>query len=202
MRVRTGDRERGVWHYLWTGLSAGVLAVVVALGVVAVVIPVIAGATPLTVLTRSMEPTLPPGTLVVVEPTPIDTIEIGDVLTYQIESGKADVVSHRVVEVRSESTGGRTFITKGDNNDAADPEPVIEAQIKGTVWYSVPWIGYLSTNLVGSNRSWLAPAAGIGLLGYAAAMIISGLTGSKRRAKGRHRAAPAAQRAAEKLPTP
>ncbi|BDI23059.1 signal peptidase I [Herbiconiux sp. L3-i23] len=202
-RERPDKRERGVLHYLWTGLSAGVLALVVAIGLAAVVVPMVAGATPLTVLTRSMEPTLPPGTLVVVRPTPVDQIRIGDVLTYQIESGKADVISHRVIEVRSGSDGLTTFITKGDNNDAADTEPVIPAQIKGTVWYSIPWIGYVSVNLVGANRSWLVPAAGGALLVYAVVMVVLGLFGKKGTARGggkrpkgeraRHAADPAPQ---------
>ncbi|MFD1713864.1 signal peptidase I [Amnibacterium flavum] len=184
----TERKERSVWQYLGTGLSAGLLALVVGLGLAVVVVPQIAGATPLTVLTRSMEPTLPPGTLVVVKPTPVDDIVIGDVMTYQIESGKPDVISHRVIEIQSGSDGLRTFITKGDNNDAAD-EPVIEAQVKGTVWYSIPLIGYVSTNIVGAGRSWIIPVAGAALLAYAALMLTLGLLGRRKRGKRGRRAA-------------
>ncbi len=59
--------------------------------------PRLGGATPYTVLTSSMEPEYPPGTLVVVRPVPIEEIGIGDVITYQLESGEPTVVTHRVV---------------------------------------------------------------------------------------------------------
>ena len=194
-------KSASVWKYLWTGLSAGLLALVVGLGLAVVVVPLIAGATPLTVLTRSMEPTLPPGTLVVVTPTPVDDIKIGDVMTYQIKSGDAAVISHRVIEIRSGSDGLRTFVTKGDNNDAAD-EPVIEAQVKGTVWYSVPLVGYVSSNIMGPNRSLIIPIAGAALLAYAALMLTLGLVGRKRRGKRGRRAAtqPAAEKVSESSP--
>lgn len=194
-------KSASIWKYLWTGLSAGLLAIVVGLGLAVVVVPLVAGATPLTVLTRSMEPTLPPGTLVVVKPTPVDDIKIGDVMTYQIKSGEAAVISHRVIEIRSGSDGQRTFVTKGDNNDAAD-QPVIEDQVKGTVWYSVPLVGFVSTNIMGPNRSMIIPIAGAALLAYAALMLTLGLLGRKKRGKRGRRAAtgPAATKISETQP--
>ncbi|WP_235737294.1 S26 family signal peptidase [Nocardioides alcanivorans] len=75
--------------------------------VVAVVVPRLAGATPYTVVTGSMRPGLPPGTLAVVRPTPVEEIGIGDVITYQLESGKETVVTHRVVAVGLDATGTR-----------------------------------------------------------------------------------------------
>ena len=60
--------ERSLWHYLGRAVSIAVLLLVLALGAVVVAIPRLAGAIPLTVLTSSMEPRLPPGTLIVVPP--------------------------------------------------------------------------------------------------------------------------------------
>lgn len=54
--------------------------------------------------------TLPPGTLLVVLPTPVADIRVGDVVTYQIESGQPSVVSHRVVGTTSSSDGSRTWL--------------------------------------------------------------------------------------------
>jgi signal peptidase len=173
--------RRGIGYYIGLGLSWGVLGLVVGLAAILIFVPAAAGATPLTVLTSSMEPHLPPGTFIVVRPTPIADIHIGSVMTYQIESGKPDVITHRVVEVRSESNGSVSFITKGDNNDEADPNPVIPEQVKGTLWYSVPYIGYLATALNGQSRSWLVPVAGVGLLLYAAIMVVSGLVARARK---------------------
>jgi signal peptidase len=182
--------SRSLARALRRGIGWGLLAVVAGLAVLVIGIPVATGSTPLTVLTGSMEPTLPPGTLVVVRPTPAREIGLGDVLTYQIEPGKPAVVSHRVVEVRSVSNGTTEFITKGDNNNAADPAPVQEAQIKGTVWYSIPLVGWASI-AAGQYRAWLLPLVGVALLGYAAAMIGSGLLAKARAARGARAAATA-----------
>ncbi|WP_426519152.1 signal peptidase I [Diaminobutyricibacter sp. McL0618] len=172
--------ERGLWHYIGVGLSAGLLAVVLLLALLVIVVPKVAGATPLTILTTSMEPRLPPGTLIVVKPMPIDQITVGDVMTYQIRSGDPAVISHRVITITSSSDGTKTFTTKGDNNAEADP-PVSEPQVRGIVWYSVPWIGYVNSALNGPGRSLAIPVIAVVLLGYAAYMLTSGLLGALRR---------------------
>jgi signal peptidase len=179
--TQASTRERGVLHYIGIGLSAGLLALVALFAVILIVVPYVSGSTPMTILTSSMEPRLPPGTLVVVKPTPADEIRVGDVMTYQIRSGEPDVVSHRVISVSSLSDGTFTFTTKGDNNDSPDENPVIEAQVRGVVWYSVPWVGYVATAVNGPNRSWIVSALAIALLAYAAFMVVSGIAGAGRK---------------------
>lgn len=160
-------------EYIAIGLSAGLLGVVLLLAAAAIVVPRIAGATPVTILTTSMEPSLPPGTLVVVKPVATDAIRVGDVMTYQIRSGQAAVISHRVVAITRSTVGGVTFTTKGDNNASVDP-PVIPDQVRGEVWYSVPLLGYVNSALDQGQRSWIMPAIGMLLLGYAAYLIVRG----------------------------
>ena len=63
------------------GLSAALLILVVALSAATVFIPKATGAIPLTVLTSSMEPSLPPGTLIVVKPVRTNALRVGDVAT-------------------------------------------------------------------------------------------------------------------------
>ena len=162
------------------GLSTGLLLLVAGLAVVLIVVPKATGSTPLTVLTQSMDPTLPPGTLLVVRPTPVEDIRIGDVVTYQITSGQPAVISHRVVSVASSSDGSRTFTLKGDNNALADPAPVTAAQVRGVVWYSLPDIG-LVNQLVNGSRSWLIPAIAGVLLAYGAVMVTIGIVSVARR---------------------
>ncbi|WP_412160890.1 signal peptidase I [Curtobacterium flaccumfaciens] len=179
---------RAVVHAVVLGLSTGLLLLVAALAVVLIVVPKATGSMPLTVLTQSMEPTLPPGTLLVVRPTPIDDIRVGDVVTYQIVSGQPAVVSHRVVSVSSSSDGERTFVLKGDNNAEADPAPVTAVQIRGVVWYSVPEIGIVN-QVVNGSRSWLIPAVAGVLLAYGAVMMTAGfMSAARRRRAGKSRA--------------
>lgn len=198
--ARPGRAERSgaraVVHAVVLGVSTGLLLLVAALAVVLIVVPKATGSMPLTVLTQSMEPTLPPGTLLVVRPTAVDDVEVGDVVTYQIVSGQPTVISHRVVSVSSASNGERTFVLKGDNNAKADPHPVTAAQIRGVVWYSIPEIGVVN-QLVNGSRSWLIPTVAGVLLAYGGVMITIGTVTAARRRRstaghGRRSAARAA----------
>lgn len=175
---RTG--WRAVVRAVALGLSTGLLLIVAALAVVLIVVPKATGSMPLTVLTQSMEPKLPPGTLLVVRPTPVEDIRVGDVVTYQIVSGQPAVISHRVVSVSSSSDGERTFVLKGDNNAEADPAPVTAVQIRGVVWYSIPEIGFVN-QIVNGSRSWLIPAVAGVLLTYGAVMMTAGFVSAARR---------------------
>ncbi|SOC87774.1 signal peptidase I [Curtobacterium sp. 314Chir4.1] len=175
---------KAVVRAVMLGLSTGLLLLVAGLAVVLIVVPKATGSTPLTVLTQSMDPTLPPGTLLVVRPTPVEDIRIGDVVTYQITSGQPAVISHRVVSVASSSDGSRTFTLKGDNNALADPAPVTAAQVRGVVWYSLPDIG-LVNQLVNGSRSWLIPAIAGVLLAYGAVMVTIGIVSAARRRRRR-----------------
>lgn len=183
-RPRTG--WRAALHAIALGLSTGLLLAVVGVALVVIVVPKATGSTPLTVLTQSMEPTLPPGTLLVVRPTPVDDIHVGDVVTYQIASGQPEVVSHRVVSIATASDGSRSFVLKGDNNAVADAAAVVPAQVRGVVWYSVPGIGWVN-QLVNGSRSWLVPTIAAVLLTYGAVMIIAGTVSESRRRRRRAR---------------
>ena len=181
-------RERGLLYYVGLGASAALLVAVVALALILIIVPKIAGATPLTVLTSSMEPRYPPGTLIYVLPVKPNQIRLGDVITYQIQSGLPAVISHRVIAINSPADGKRTFILKGDNNSDPDPSAVIPAQIRGRLWYSVPLLGWVSSALGGSKRSWIVDAIAVALFGYAAYMIISGVVSAARKRKVKSRA--------------
>jgi signal peptidase len=176
--------EKGLWHYIGVALSGALLVLVVALAVMLIVVPKVAGGIPLTVLTSSMEPRLPPGTLIIVRPVDPDGLRIGDVVTYQIRSGEPGVITHRIIAIASSSNGSRTFTLKGDNNSEQDNEPVTEAQIQGRLWYSVPLIGYVNNGVNGASRAWITPVAAVLLLCYAGYMIASGAVAA---AKNRRR---------------
>lgn len=169
----------------WFGqvVAWAVIVAIVLVLAVAVLVPRVTGATPYTILTGSMRPSLPPGTLVVVKPIDADDIRAGDVITYQLESGKRRVVTHRVTTVGQSLRGDTIFTTKGDANNAADALPVMPVQVKGKLWYSVPYLGHVNDVLTGSQRR-LATYGVAGLLAlYAAFMFISPL---RDRRKGQH----------------
>ncbi|MDT9592521.1 signal peptidase I [Nocardioides zeae] len=164
-----------------------VLLLALAAVVLAVLVPRLAGATPYTVLTGSMSPEHPPGTLVVVRPVPSAEIGVGDVITYQLESGEGTVVTHRVVEQGVQSDGEAWFRTQGDANAVPDAETVREVQVRGRLWYSVPHLGRASALLTGDSRVLLTYGVAGLLALYAASMFTSTLAERRRRpATGRH----------------
>lgn len=175
-RRRAAKNEVKTGMLWWSGqiLSWLLLLSVLAVAAAMIVIPRIAGATAYTVLTGSMAPGMQPGSLAVVRPVDPATLHIGDVITYQLKSGEPSVVTHRVVGVGSTLDGELRFTARGDANTANDP-PVRPEQIRGILWYQLPWLGHVNSALSGSQRLWLTFSAVIGLLAYSAFMAFSAL---------------------------
>jgi len=152
-----------------------ILLVGVAVGAV-ILVPRILGAVPLTVLTGSMMPNYRPGDIVVVQPTPVDELMVGDVITFQAISGNPELTTHRVVAIDRVGTQVVSVTTRGDANNVDDLS-LIPDQIKGRVRYRVPLLGYLTQVRV------LVPSIGL-LVGLAfIAYSVHGIT-SYRRANG------------------
>lgn len=83
-----------------------------------------------TVLTGSMRPKLPVGSLAISTPEPLDRVRAGQIITFQAPVGNW-VVTHRVIEVVSGGPHPRVR-TKGDANAAADPW--VTQLERGPVW--------------------------------------------------------------------
>lgn len=176
--------RRELHPILWWSRAIGgwlVLLVVAAFVAATVAVPRLAGGTAYTVTTGSMRPTLPPGTLIVTRPVDPATLGIGGVITYQAVSGRPSVVTHRIVGVGYAANGEITFRTRGDANGTADANPVRAVQVRGSLWYAVPYVGYVNTWVRGSGRSILVFAASAALLGYAGWMFVSGARDRRRR---------------------
>ena len=171
MTVLGWCRRVAVWLVVGTCLGALVVGLLV---------PRLFGATPYTVLTGSMTPNLPPGTLVVVRPVDPAQIDTDSVITYQLASGRPEVVTHRVIDVRSDLTGQVEWRTQGDANGAADPEWIREEQVRGELWYAVPHLGHVTGWLTTSQRELVIQLVAGLLMLYAVAMFAKGL-GPRRR---------------------
>lgn len=151
---------------------AWVLVVICGLAIVAtVLVPRLIGAEPYTVVSSSMEPAIPVGSIVVAQEVSEGQVQFDDIVTYQLESGEPQTVTHRVVAV--DIVEGETrYRTQGDANDSADADPVRPEQVRGKVIYHVPYLGYVGTWLPMDVRPKLAAIAGIGLLVYAAVLLL------------------------------
>ena len=168
----------------WAGRVLAWLIILISLAAltVAVLVPRLGGATPYEILTGSMRPGLPPGTLVVMKAVEEPgQIGVGSVVTYQLRSGVATVVTHRVVEVRQSLSGDVEYVTQGDANDVVDELPVRPEQIRGTLWYAVPHLGRVNQLINGDQRQMLVYLAAAGLGGYALSMYVAALRDRRRR---------------------
>jgi len=97
---------------------------------------------PAVIPTGSMIPTVYPGDLVIVARTQGADIRTGDIIEYRSYSSQINIV-HRVIEIRGEGQQ-RYFITKGDNNDSADSDPVPVQNVHGKVVFNIPRVGWIS----------------------------------------------------------
>ena len=87
------------------------------------------------VVTGSMEPELPVGTLLLCKKTPIDAIEEGDIVCFVSRSPEmmGRVITHRVVTIYDDQAGKILLETKGDANLSADGEFVTASNLIGRV---------------------------------------------------------------------
>ncbi|KLN72387.1 signal peptidase I [Rhodococcus qingshengii] len=183
--TKRGERTGPLW-WVTSVVSWTLLLAISAVIIATIVVPFFAGAQRFTILTGSMRPTYNPGSLVVVKPVDPSELGIGTPITYQLESGQPTVVTHRIIATSENQKGERTFITQGDANGEPDEKEVRPVQIRGKVWYSLPYLGYVNTWLTGEQRTVIVVIVVTALLLYASYMMISGIRdGRKERARAR-----------------
>lgn len=87
------------------------------------------------VVTGSMEPAMPVGTVLITKDTPISQIQVGDIVTFRSQkNGMFNVVvTHRVISVQEGRSGKLYLETKGDANTSADASFVDEDYLIGKV---------------------------------------------------------------------
>ncbi len=93
------------------------------------------------VVSGSMEPAIPTGSLVYIGETELKDVSEGEVLAFYGARDSASIITHRVVENRV-LTG--EFITKGDANQTEDMTPIPYENVIGKVVCSVPVAGVVA----------------------------------------------------------
>ncbi|WP_427869142.1 signal peptidase I [Leucobacter luti] len=173
-------RLREAWSALSSGVMVGIILSIGLIALLAIALPAAGGGRALTVLTSSMEPTLPPGTMVVTMPVRAADVKVGDVLTYQLRSGEPLLVTHRVMQRLIRVDGSTVFLTQGDNNDLPDEGFVEEVQIVGTVRYSIPYLGWVTRLFTGEVGAWTVRGVVAALFVYAGVMLLSWIRDRRR----------------------
>ena len=101
------------------------------------------------VLSGSMEPTLPVGSLAVVKEVSAADVDRGDVVTFNTPGDPNSFTTHRIASV--DQDGSRTvYRTRGDANSSDDPWRLTQRGTMGQLVFDIPYAGYVS--------GWLARA--------------------------------------------
>lgn len=88
------------------------------------------------VMSGSMEPSIPAGSIVGVKEK--ETYVKGDVITVMVDNNPNNTYTHRIVEVEED-----TYITKGDANESNDADPAFKDSVVGSAFAYVPLVGYI-----------------------------------------------------------
>ena len=113
-----------------------------------------------TVLSGSMEPTYPTGSLLYVRKTAPEEVTVGQPITFVLNEDLV-VATHRVIAIDAEN---QYFYTKGDANEAADGAPVHFNNLIGVPVFHVPYLGYVANYVQKPPGLYVTIAAGAVLL--------------------------------------
>lgn len=119
-----------------------------------------------TVLSGSMEPDIKTGSIIAVKTVEDGSkFKKGDVITFMADDNK--LVTHRIIDVKK-TKNGVAYTTKGDNNNAADSNPVLADNVVGEYkGVTIPYLGYVASFAQSPNGSvFLLIVPGILLLCY------------------------------------
>jgi signal peptidase len=117
-------------------LGTAIIIIVIVL-CLALTVPRLLGYSSYTVLTGSMEPTIPVGSVVYAKPADPLTLSVGDVIVFY-DGRSAIPVTHRILE---NDTACGQVITKGDANAQEDLTPIAYYDIIGRVTVHIPVLG-------------------------------------------------------------
>lgn len=130
---------RKIWNILTT-----VLVVLVVLLAIALVGVRLFGIRTYAVLSGSMEPTYPTGSLLYVKKVDPQELKVGDAITFLLNEDTA--ATHRIVEILPDEDDASVlrFRTQGDANKTADAVPVHYMNIIGKPVFCIPLLGYVT----------------------------------------------------------
>jgi signal peptidase I len=148
-------------------VSAGVTAALVAvLGLLfaAMVFPAMTGRTPMTILTGSMQPSLPPGHIVIYGPVNPAELSVGDVIAYQPDTDITDgiPITHRIIAI---DQAAERIIVQGDAVPYPDA-PIRHEQVIGKMDYFIPYAGFLKVVAFQVGLGPIVPLLSMGLFAY------------------------------------
>lgn len=99
----------------------------------------IAGHSLFRVVTGSMEPTIPVGSLLITDEVELDEVQVGDIICFRAQQSAifGRMMTHRVTDIYPAADGSLLFETKGDANLVSDGYLVSQDNFVGKViWFT------------------------------------------------------------------
>lgn len=180
-----------------SGMAAWLYLYLIALlGAWVVIAMLLTGWMPVVISSGSMQPTLRPGDIVLLDEHPPDLLAQRNVITYTDPDGSGELITHRVHAVDDDG-----YVTKGDANPTPDTSKVAVDSIEGVARLVVPLVGlpllWLERGDTGSLVAW--GVLSVGALVVAFARVRRYRRDGDQRERARH--TPAAGRAIRRVRT-
>lgn len=117
------------------------------------------------VLSGSMEPTYPTGSLLYVKHIDTNELKVGDPITFMVDEDT--VATHRIIEILpdEEDSSILRFRTQGDANNSPDGTAVHYKNVIGKPILCIPYMGYVANFVQNPPGKYLA-------IGAAAILIV------------------------------
>lgn len=141
-------------------LASGAALAAAAVFALAVLVPSLWGWQRYAIVSGSMTGTYDRGTLVLDEVVPSADLRVGDVITYMPPAGAGPdhLITHRIAWIGQDASGQRSYRTKGDANETADPWTFRLGATQARVKAGIPHAGTVLTALSGRRGRMIAIA--------------------------------------------
>jgi len=134
----------------WLGNIVLILAGLLLLFVL--IVPLVFSGRVAIVLSASMEPNMPMGSLAITMPIAPEEVRVGDIVAFAPPWDPDVTVSHRVVEVLNDEEP--RFHTKGDASEDPDPWVMPAEYVTGRVVFNIPYLGYVANSAILYVSTW------------------------------------------------
>ncbi len=141
------DKKKSPVSAICSALGTTLLVIIILI-CIPLTLPKFLGYEAFTVISGSMEPEIPVGSLVFIGTCEPQEAAVGDVIAFYGGSDSNAIITHRVVENRVVMG---EIITKGDANEQNDINPVKYDQFIGRAELSVPQVGAMAQFFTGTT---------------------------------------------------
>lgn len=138
-RHRQSKNQKGTFATVLS-VTGTILLIIVIVLCVPLTVPRLFGYEVYTVISGSMEPAIPTGSLVYTKSIAPEDVKKDDVIAFYSSTDNGAIITHRVV--KNQVVEGK-FVTKGDANAKEDAMPTEYSNLLGKVELSVPFMGQI-----------------------------------------------------------